>query len=95
MAKEQPATTRSKRHQVPKGPKAKLENKTAALQKEYQQKEKKIKKTFKKKRQKQKKIKGSRAKENKKVKERSQLLNRAIIIVALLLVLVFLAIIYL
>ncbi|WP_314062716.1 cell wall synthase accessory phosphoprotein MacP [uncultured Vagococcus sp.] len=95
MSKKEPLLTRAKIREL-KEQESKLNKlKELELQKQFEAQEKKIGKLFSKEKKKVKSVKGSRAVQTEKIHERSSFLTKAIIIVVLLLVMMFLAVKYL
>lgn len=95
MSKKEPLLTRAKIRELKEQESKLTKLKELELQKQFVAQEKKIGKVFSKEKKKIKPVKGSRALQNEQMHERSSFLTKAIIIVALLLVLMFFAVKYL
>lgn len=95
MGEQEPLLTRKEIRAMKVKDKKTAREKLQATEKEFEAKQKKISKFFKRERKELKPVTKSRTEENEKVKERGSILNKLIIIVALLLVIMVLAIFYL
>lgn len=95
MGEQEPLLTRKEIRAMKAKDKKAAREKLQATEKEFEAKQKKISKFFKRERKELKPVTKSRTEENEKVKERGSILNKLIIIVALLLVIMVLAIFYL
>lgn len=95
MSKKEPLLTRAKIRELKEQESTLSKLKELELKKEFEAQEKKIGNYFSQEKKKDKPVKGSRARQTEKIHERSSFLTKAIIVVALLLVIMFLAVKYL